>query len=488
MLDILKKYIIRLNIKMLPMMVLLMGSSVLAFFIIYNPYFLLGDNSQFFNTSAIGKYFPASTYINWMGRFCPLQVWDFNILLLFKGGESALAHYILIAVYFLLLSFFSFVFYTKLINSINTVSRYKYWLIVSVVIFILTRFYSVFLDLFFGERFAIVLLSIFLYFYYKLTESDNWIYALIAFLSVLYVTYSKEPTFLAILILSLTNLLFNYKGISIKKKFFYFALIVNSVIYISLYYFIVYKGTPFFYNQINPEIETKQLLLKVFRMHKILIIAFLLAFVRLYFVVLKSDKSHLFHDSTLFAGISYATVILALKLSYVQYFFPAVILSLPSIIYWSTKIFNIKIMSLIMLMGAVYCSFSAANHIRANQTARINTHSNINLISESMSDGYSVSSYSPSLKQFSNGEYKETSRNFRIGSVEAYLQYFNKFPDFKIINIDSSTSKEYLQKTILLYPPENDVSNDMKKIFDEFTKAFGYKYVGDFGGIRVYKN
>lgn len=470
------------------MVFLLLVVIFLSFFIIHNPYFLLGDNSQFFETTATGKYFPASTYINWMGRFCPLQVWDFNILLLFKGGENALAHYILIAGNFLLLSFFSFAFYKKLIDNATTTINYKYWLIVLCVIFILTRFYSVFLDLFFGERFAIILLSIFLYYYYKFLETDKWIFGLVAFFSVLYLTYSKEPTFLALLTLSMTNLLFNYKGLTRNKKLLYFSLIFNSLIYITLYYFIVFRDTAFFYNHISPDIEFKQLIFKVFRMHKILIIAILYAFIRIYFVVIRKDKLHLFLDSTLFAGISYALVILALKLSFVQYFFPAVILSLPSIIYWSIKIFNIRLVSLIMLISVIYCSILAVNHIKANQIARVNTISNIKLISESLSNGYSVASYSPSLKQFSNGDYKETSRNFRIGSIESYIKYFNHNSDLKISHIDSSLSKESSRRTILLYPPENNINRDMMDIFDKFTNTHEYKYIGDFGGIRIYKN
>lgn len=370
--------------------------TLLIYFILRNATFLVGDDSSFLTTTAIGKYYPASTFVGWNGRFPPFMHWIFNVLLLFPGGKSAFAHFLVIAVGFFIFALSQYLFFKKLIYSVSDLPVYNDWLIIFCTVFISVRVYPVFLDLYMAENIALVCLSLYLIFYLKFWETNKVLYGILALFFAVYVTYVKEPVFCAFLVLSLTILLFRDNKLSKKHKIFHWLLVLNFLVFAVLYYLFVLRHSVSMYGEIS-QLTGTELIFKVFRNHKVLFLAFLLTFYRLYCVIVKRDRQNLIYDALLFAGITYSVAMLILKMSFAKYYLPALVLCFPAIIFWALKTINIRWVSLIMLISAMYCTNLIVNDIQENQHARSTTLPILNSISELITEGYLLYWYQPEL-------------------------------------------------------------------------------------------
>jgi hypothetical protein len=72
----------------------------------------------------------------------------------------------------------------------------------------------------------------------------------------------------------------------------------------------------------------------------ILYLLFTLCAIRLYFVLIKKDKEHLFLDGLLFAAIGYACGLASIGVVGGYYVFPSVVLALPSLAYWTSYLWK----------------------------------------------------------------------------------------------------------------------------------------------------
>lgn len=472
-------------IKVLALSFLIIVTVVLCFFIVYNANWLLGDDSNFFNTTAIGKYYPMSTWIGWRGRFPPLVHWAYNVLIIIPGGESPSAHYTLLSVGFLFLTISSYFFYKSLIYSVYKSINYNDWLIVFCIVFLLTIIYPVFLHAYMAENITTVLIAVFLLLYLNFDKTNKWHYGVFAFGIAVYLTYVKEPMFGAFMVISLLNLIFNYQGLTKKSKVFHYALILNSFVFISLYYFLVFRNATYFYQPID-HLNGINLFLKVFRSHKFLLLAFLVAGIRLFYILIRKDKQHLFYDGLLFAGISYTIAIMILKLYWNQYFFPAVVLCLPAIIFWSVKISNVKLVTIIMFICAFYCSTLIIDYIKGNQKARIDTYPQINSIAKLVSEGYTMLWFQPNFS--ANDNYNVINLD-RKGYLEIYLEFILKSPQNIDFNIISSFDEVIIgNKTVILYPSENGLSEEINEKFENNIELNRFTLYNNIGGVKIFKN
>ena len=90
-------------IKQIPICIYALLVGILTFFIVHNAAFVLGDQAQFLTTTALGEMLPLSRYvIPVLGRFFPLGITDYNVLLLFLNEPSATAHFVINAICFVL--------------------------------------------------------------------------------------------------------------------------------------------------------------------------------------------------------------------------------------------------------------------------------------------------------------------------------------------------------------------------------------------------
>lgn len=456
--------------------------TLLIYYILKNATFLVGDDSSFLTTTAIGKYYPASTFVGWNGRFPPLLHWIFNVLLIFPGGESAFAHFLLIAFGFFVFVLSQYFLFRKIIYSASDLHVYNNWLIIFCTVFIVVRVYPVFLDLYMAENIAVVCLSLFLIFYFKFWQTNKGHWGILALIPVIFVTYVKEPIFGSFLVFSMTVLIFSGNKLAKTHKIFHWSLVLNFLVFAVLYYLFVLRHSFSMYGEIC-QLTGIELIYKVFRNHKVLFLAFILTFYRLYRVIVKRDRQNLIYDALLFAGVSYSVAMLILKMSFAKYYLPALVLSFPAIIFWAVKTINIRWISLIMLISAMYCTNLIVNDIKENQHARSTTLPILNSISELISEGYRLYWYQPRL----NIDFYDI-RKDKQSYLEIYLRYILKErSEVKTIIISTFKDLPLKENYLVLNPIENESNSDSKKEFEDFITQNKFKLFQIIHGVKIYK-
>ncbi len=334
--------------------------AIVATCILYNANWIFGDDWQIMATTAVNKFGLHGHYGG--GRFWPLGLCDYNLLIFIKGGNTPLGHYLYNT--FILAIFLITIFYLiKEIVKDNQQSLYLFTFFF-LILLITKDFIRIHIDVIYPERTMVFVLSVFLLFYLKGLNTDKTLYYLIAFLSACYLTYCKEPMFGALLVISSTNLLLKYKKMSDKELYFYVALIVNSIVYFSLWYFFAFKTETKFYNLIfSSYLSVVELIKKIINDKPIFILITVIGVTHLYYIIIKKDYERLFYDSLLFAGIAYAGAFIYLNLIHSYYFLIALLFTFPSFIYWINYGFKCekKIFSFIFMCAVFVLSIYNIN-------------------------------------------------------------------------------------------------------------------------------
>ena len=166
-------------------------------------------------------------------------------------------------------------------------------------------------------------------------------YYIFAFISSVYMTYTKEPIFGSLGIIALIELIFCIKlrgGVTNRKKIFYISILINCFIFIVIYAYFWFKNPPTeIYGRANAH-NIFDTIFTSWRREPYLIIATILSVIRFVSVLLKKDKEQLLIDSFLFAGIGYMCAIFILGFVQAYYYFPAVCFSLPAFTYQLHKL------------------------------------------------------------------------------------------------------------------------------------------------------
>lgn len=460
-------------------------TAIACFYILNHANWLFGDDSQFIHTTAVGKILPVFNYIVLDGRFNPLGLIDFNILVLFSHNNTALFHYCLSAISFIVFLIFSFLSFKKILSNQTTYSKYIIWLIVFCTLFLILRFLPLFLEIIFPERIIIVLFSLFLYLNLQFLSTEQWKYGISALIIAVYITYCKEPIFGALFVFSFTNLFWGFKQQSLKKKIFFSLLLLNSIIFISLYYFIVFQHATNFYHGGNRQMSYLELIKKALQCNKTLIIALGLFLFRLYRIIFKKDKDHLFYDSLLLAGISYAVALIILNLNFSYYYLPSVAMFFPALIYWGVYFFNIRLIIAVMLFSCLFCSKQAITYITDNQTRRNKDYSQISQIADFVRNGYSLVWFQTDLTS-QPSSFDEKIRNWEKNTLNIYLQYILK--ESVQFNMETVANEVNIKKkSIVLYSQINNINSLGKEEFISLIKKKNMTYIQTTENIKIFK-
>ncbi len=459
--------------------------SVLVFYIIYNANWLLGDQAEFLSTTAIGKIEPLSTHINTSnGRFYPLGHYSYNILTLFPLGKSVVSHFILNAVSFLIFVAATLILIHKIVYSSGN-SKLNDWIILFTLTFLFQRVYSVFIDIIFPERTVITLMFVFMLAVYQFFKTDKWLYGIIGLICSVYMVYCKEPLFLSFIIFALTNVIFNWKELSFNNRIFQLILVLNSLIFILLYYFLVYRNITFAYVGNHGENNWIRLIIKMIWSNKIFFIGIILFFIRAYTILFRKDRNHLFYDGLLFAGLAYFFACLILKLNYTYYYLPALALFTPAIVYWLIRYIKPLGAFGVMLFLALFYVIKFPTLIYNNQSERIITYPKIEKITKYISAGYQLIWYnaeSPTNKSWNQGLIK-----WQKTSLQTYIAHILKDEKY-CFNTVNSLSEVKDSNYLLLYPIENDLINDTQAIqFKNKIKQIDKDTILQIKDIRVIK-
>lgn len=448
----------------IPIVLTALLTLILTFFILYNANWGLGDQLQFLKTTALNEFLPITNYvIPELGRFFPLGLMDYNILVLIPGAETALGHYTLNAISFLLMSFFLLMFYIAITKE-YTKLLYG-WIVLFVVGFIQSRMYIVYLDLIFPERIMSLMLATVLFFTYKFVREEKWIYGVVSLLAAAYALYCKEPMFGAFLVFSITQLLFGRSSLSKKQKIFHYILIALSVFYIILYYFLVFRNLTGMYSGSHGESDTLSIILRMINSHKIIVIALVLFFIRLIKIFKEKNQFNLFFDGLLFSGLAYFGACLLLQLNFTYYYLPAIILFTPSIVYYLIK--YIKPVATLVVLGVIFAfyTFKLPGYIQSSQNARITTYPKMEKIAMQIQSGYEPIWISPQNNSDVD-EWDYILFDWKRTSVDSYLAYILRDKELKSSLIDGI---DEVDKPAMIFITEynHDVN---PQVSDNYTK------------------
>jgi hypothetical protein len=328
--------------------------------------------------------------------------------------------------------------------------------------------------------------------YYKALETDKSKYYIAALIAAIYNSYCKEPVFGALLVIALSNHFFRYKDETKKEKLFYTVLIANGIIFMVLYYFLSFRNTAGFYNEGRVALGKIRLLASIFLGSPVLIIVFFLGFVRLFCILFKKDKKHIYYDSLLFAGMAYVFAYFLLNLNGGYYFVPAIILSLPSLVYWTKYLYQKKISHAFFVLCSimVICNFNfgiEAKNVKDTLQERQEFMPYINNLLFEYKSGKMFIWYESDNKVTDNMFYV-AARAWRKYTENAFLNYADKSEGKDFFTLERDMEKIAFDKDILFfYPEDNDQGRPIPAGLIERLKDNDYDLYSDENGILIYR-
>lgn len=429
-------------------------TAVLSFFILHNSSWMYTDILPIFETIASGKFMSLQEHIvPSAGRFFPLSIMHFNVLLLFNSGETAIGYFILIAIFFVAFVFSMSILLHKVIQSTNNISLLNAWSVIFLVLLLIQRFFfPVFLYLQYPEHIILPLFGALMLCLFEFYKTDKLIYALMALLLIVFTTYFKEIIFGAFLVFAGTNLIFNYKNLSRNNRIFQWAIVVNSIVFLILYYFIVLRFLKTAYYS-GSGLTRTDLIQRIILNQRMIAIAVFLVLIRLYAVVIKKDKTHLFYDSLLFSGFSYFVACVILKLEFYYYYSPGVILTSPAILYYLIYYIKPKGTFIVLSILMILYVNKIVPAIKENQNKRLTEYNTIEKIADYANNGYTLLWYEvKSSEKSPDIVYREWDKTLLNGYINYILK--NKPYKFKIINSLANKNDEH---SLLIYSSTNDL-------------------------------
>ncbi len=427
---------------------------MIGFLIFKDLNWVLGDDDLFLRTTMLGK--PSHAWTG-KGRFFPLGLGDYSVLLLLPGviGQTIEAHFgynIIIMVLSILMLF-------KFFNKVNQ-NNYGISLFYILILFCVTSFLQLHMSCIYPERLMLFIQVLFMTFWAKGREEQSGFYYFLSWLFCSCLIFTKEPVFGMVLVISLTNLIFGWKQLTERDVAFHVSLIFSSIVYFVIYiYRILFRDTgdglygagSFLFSK---GLDSLNIITTTFTGEPILILIFLMAIIRGYFVFKRNDKRVILSDSLLFGAVAYVFAYIILGMAYPYYKFPAIVFSLPSIVFWTDYFWNqnkFKAFIIMLLFGGI--SWFGYNNSKelTHQTYRLRSN-DMNVV-EYITDSYIKGKY---VYFFMNGK---PLTQFEIGAVHGNVWEFDVYTHFTNFVL---WKKNYLRDKNILRPLEK-----LEYIFDD---------------------
>lgn len=305
---------------------------VFSILILWNANWVFGmfwaDDYQFVSTTAVGK--PSRAWTGF-GRFWPLGLCDYSLLLAIPYGTSEIVHFAYNCITMIVASLFFFSYLKKLSGNSSYAPVFCMF-----ILFSLSSFILIHISCIYPERQMFLMLSLFLFFYWKATrESHKTFDYVVAFIAAAYTTYLKEPVFGLWIVFAFFNIVLG--KLSDKNRKFNYALILNSTIWIVIYlYRTLFKDRSLIerksvYANLSFHLSDMfENFVKFFNLEPILYLLLVIAVIR-FTIVLKNRSRYDFNtDSLLFAGLGYVFAYVIIDRQANHYCFPSVLLGLPA--------------------------------------------------------------------------------------------------------------------------------------------------------------
>ena len=373
-------------------------------------------------------------------RFLPLQYFDWNILRIFNKDIRYLLFPFYITIKFLI-TVFIFIYIIKDFEKFNKV-KLNFPIKLLFVLFFLIYWGNAWLimEIKFSEITQGLFSLLFILFYQRAYFINKPKYYVMAILSCVYATYMKETMFIPFLVIGIANLLFLDRNKN-KLRWVNLLLILNGIVYITLYYFLVYKicNGEAYYKYAN-----EQILFQPFYLFHFLIF---FSVIRGY-SFLKKRKIE-FYDSFLLGADAFVFVMyIILNFKWIYYYHISYIFLCVFLIYYITKCSK--------YMKYFIC-FLMLSHILINIEPSYNYYK-IQNIKRKIGKSFIYNFKDNDIINLYNNEYYDN-------IFKAYHKYiFNK--DKNIINFGNYANEEVINKIIKLPTKEYIVmikKNDNKR-------------------------
>lgn len=315
------------------------------------------DDHELVNTLLQGKTLPM--FVNQsIGRFYPLDGYELNIIS--KFSVSAIAFYLYNTVQFIIAIF---LLYKILIEVIGTQRKNIVYLSILFLIFA-PGFITAWFRLLVPERSEFFWFIIFLYVFLRYQKNQIMIFILINLIAGNIALYYKEPAFLMLGSFSFFHLLLGWNELNSKQKIVDYLLILSSIIFIIVYYFVVYinKG-PGFYGTttINPILSfAKNIFNYGLSDPLIIFLMFPLVLYRIY-IIIKNKKGNYLYDAMLFSSIIYVLVFFKLNMFAPHYLLPAYAFGFFPVLHFfiDEKLFKHLIFKTLIVVASFFIIFSS---------------------------------------------------------------------------------------------------------------------------------
>ncbi len=316
--------------------------------------FIFGDSRLFMyfipnGSKLILPLFWGGTASSWLrgARFWPLYQQEYNILSFFERfripENMAEGLCFINNVIWILFSVAFFLFLYVIVRYSKGKGediKWYMWLALPLSLLCLLfqfPFIFYFLEPIYAEKMTVLLLSVFGAAYYAaLKINKSWLFCIAAVAACL-ATYYKESNFIFFMGIACFLFLFGWKMLSRKHFYFLIFLFLNSCLFLILYYYCSYSGAVGSYNT-GRYYGIWSNVIRILHQNPLFLLSLLLGCVRLFFVIIKRDRVHLWADSLLFASLAFFLSYFALKLFAEYYFLPANIFFLAVLLYWCMHI------------------------------------------------------------------------------------------------------------------------------------------------------
>jgi len=464
-------------------------SLVAVFVIMYKANWVFSDDHEYITTTAVNKYVPFKFIV---GRFMPFRYFEYNLPLFvlrclgIKTGLPVEAHFVVIAIFYIITVFCLYFLFNKIEPVKTTVAYSTINRFFSVLFFFLGGFFSVvFLSLIYPETQVIMLFSVFILMYHMALNTDKTLYYAAAFVSAVFSTYCKEPVFGVFFVIAFINFLFQHNK-SKREKIFYITLIANGILFFILYYFMSFKNAIEFYNGGKFSVDGLKLLPFIFKENPVFIIMFCFGIIRLYYIIFRKERDYLFYDSLLLAGIAYILAYCVLHLRSEYYFLPSIILFLPSLVHWIKYFLTNKRVYAILLFVilsplCVYNFYDTISRIRGVWQERQEFMPYIADLLSCYNNGKKFIWYE------SDTSYT-ASRDWRKFIENAFLNYLNGSEGMEFFVVKKNIDNIPVNEDILFfYPIDNDQNQPLPDTLVKLLQENNLALYKELYGVLIYK-
>lgn len=447
-----------------------------VFYILHNAEWLIGDDAAMLRRTAMGIPFRFSeSILPDKGFFRPFDYLHENIVLLFHSGmHSAFEHYIINACSFILCMSALMGILWMTVKPKNVTD---YAIIVFGVITIASRLIGVYINVF-GPVYGVYTYHMLAIFFLCLFFKNDTVWAMV--LSLLCWVYSMliyENVCLVLGCVGLFPMLFAYKRLTKKQIIYCFSMIALACIFLMIYVFVIYlpsKGVSHYDPAHDSGIGLMENAKNMIFGQKLIWVAAIVWLYRQIKLLRKKNNYHILYDTLLWASGGMVLGAVVLRMNWTMYYYDALILSLPSIVYFTMHLhekYGRYIALGITILFAAWHSINVPKNFRRNQKDRIETSLHMNLIASNALKGWSIVWYDGEKLD----EVTEGMKSFRKESTRCYMQYLLK-------NNTWDYNEKNGERTIIFYPKENDKSSEEPHFLEGYTRTT----IGVTSGVSYY--